>query len=98
MDDITITISSGKSIIKKCFIYHSLTDYNTPITYQLAIAKSTSIVVKNPLYCSLHLHNSTLSFLHKAVFINLFSVHFQTKDSDAHAYAYSWLPNNGDRN
>ena len=34
----------------------------------------------------------------KQWFTNLFSFHFQTKDSDMHAYVHSWSPNDGDRN
>ena len=37
-------------------------------------------------------------FYIKQLFTNLFSLHFQTKDGDMHAYVHSWLPHDGDRN
>ena len=37
-------------------------------------------------------------FCIKQLLSNLSSFHFQPKDSDTHAYAQSWLSNDGDRN
>ena len=37
-------------------------------------------------------------FYIKRWFTNQFLFHFQTKDSDTHAYAHSWSPGDGDRN
>ena len=57
--------------------------------YQNTIANSTSIVVIRIIY---------FTIVHCFLFINLFSLYFQVKDSDTHADVHSWSPNDGDRN
>ena len=82
---------------KNCIIFCFPRDY-----YQLSIVSSSHISYcykKNLFYCcSLCLCNSTLSWLHKGLFINLFLFDIQIRDSDVYVYAQSWLPSVGDRN
>ena len=60
-----------------------------------------SIIVLTIIYLTVVLcvHVTVLYLFYiKQWFTNLFSFHFQTKDSDTHAYVHSWSPNDGDKN
>ena len=68
--------------------------------YQIAIASRTSTTVVRIIYFTIVLCVYVLVlylFYIKQLFTNLSSFHFQTKDSDMHAYAHSWSPNDGDK-
>ena len=68
---------------------------------QLAVACSMLIIILRIIYFTVVLcvHVTVLYLFYiKQWFTNLFLFHFQTKDSDTHAYAHSWSPNDGDRN
>ena len=59
---------------------------STSIIVSVQIAsKSTQTVVLNLFYI-------------ERLFTDLFLIHFQTKDSDTHAYAHSWSSHDGARN
>ena len=77
------------------------------IIHQLSVdsASSTSIIVSVQIDFTASKSTQTIvlhiSFLHRAcaqLFTNLFLIHFQTKDSDTHAYAHSWSSHHSARN
>ena len=74
------------------------------IIYQLSNHHSQQYInyhcKNNLLYCcSLCFYVIVLYLFYiKWFFINLFSFHIQTKDSDMHVYVHSWLLNDCDRN
>ena len=103
MDDVSNNHShkyfAGKNYQKT---YHSLDLHRLLYTnYQITRAHSTSITIVRITYftvvISIYLIVLYLFCINQP-FSNLFLFHFQTKDSDTHAYAYPWSSNDGDRN
>ena len=73
--------------------------YNTPIIkchsqqYIITLIRIIYFIVVLCVYVTV-----LYLFYIKRLFKNVFSFHFQTKDSDMHTYVYSWSPNDGNRN
>ena len=91
MDDVIITITNILWEINYQNPRHLAIGFSQVITYQLT--SSTSITVVRIFYFTVVLCAYVIMlylFYIKQLFTNLFSFHFQTKDSDTYMYVHRW--------
>ena len=74
--------------------YQNRTIYQIPTGYNIPSNTSFSIVIITyfTFILCVYIIALYLFYIKRWLFTNLFSFHFQAKDNDIHAYAYSWSP------